>query len=117
MKMKTRRKLIKLISEESRGVLNDYCLCRIADAILDSNILHIEDTLEEQSPRVYRWTTIEDDEYTRSESGVANNMLDAFIKATEYSPSFYKQIIIEKIQDEELTEKEKELKEFWINGN
>lgn len=117
MNIKLRKKLIKIIREETNGVLNDYCLCRIADAILDSNLLYTANGLEEQSPHIYRWTAIEDDGYNHSETGVANNMLDAFIKATEYSPSFHKKIIIEKIQDEELTEEEKELKEFWINGN
>jgi hypothetical protein len=89
---------------------------KIVDAILNSKLFWGPETLKEQDSHIYRWTAVEDDGYTHSEAGVANNMLDAFIKATEYSPSYHKKIVIEKINDDELTEKERELKEFWINA-
>ena len=116
MDIKLRKKLIKIIDQESRGVLNDYCKCRIADAILDSNLFCSSETLEEQMPHIYRWAAVEDDGYTHSEAGVANNMLDAFIKATEYSPSYHKRVVIDKIPDEELTKEERELKEFLAHA-
>lgn len=86
-------------------------ICKTADAIIDSGLFcNSPDAMDEQEPHVYKWTAIEDDGYTHSEYGVANNMLDAFIKATEYSPSYHKKVVIEKIPDNELTE---ELKEFY----
>jgi hypothetical protein len=85
---------------------------KMVDAILNSNLFWGPETLKEQIPHIYRWTAVEDDGYTHSEAGVANNILDAFIKATEYSPSYHKKIIIEKIPDDELTEEERKLKEF-----
>ena len=83
----------------------------LADAIINSRLFcNGPDVMDEQEPHIYRWTAVEDDGYTYSESGVANNMFDAFIKATEYSPSYYKKVVIEKIPGDELSE---ELKEFY----
>ena len=86
-----------------------YDIDKLVDAIINSRLLcNGPDVMDEQESHVYRWTAVEDDGYTHSESGVANNMFDAFIKATEYSPSYHKKIMIEKISDEELTKEEKE---------
>ena len=84
---------------------------RYADAIINSRLFgNSPKAMEEQEPHVYKWTAVEDDGYTHSEYGVANNMFDAFIKATEYSPSYHKKVVIEKIPGDELSE---ELKEFY----
>lgn len=86
-------------------------ICKAADAIIDSGLFcNSPKAMDEQEPHVYKWTAVEDDGYTHSEYGVANNMFDAFIEATEHSPSYHKKVIIEKIPDNELTE---ELKEFY----
>ena len=86
----------------------------MVDAIINSRLFcNGPDVMDEQEPHIYRWTAVEDDGYTHSEAGVANNMFDAFIKATEYSPSYHKKIVIEKIPDDELTKEEKELKEYY----
>ncbi len=102
------------VSENDGHLTIDYG--KLADDILNSKLFSNFETLAEQSPHIYRWTAVEDDGYTHSEAGAANNMLDAFIKATEYSPSYHKKIVIEKISDDELTDEEKELKEFWTNA-
>ena len=47
------------------------------------------------------------------ESGVANNMFEAFIKATEYSPSYHKYIEIKKLDEEEHTDAHKELLKWY----
>ncbi len=114
--MTTRDKLIEIINTTSKGALNDVFQGKLADAILNSKLFWRPETLKEQEQHIYHWTAVEDDGYTHSEAGVANNMLDAFIKATEYSPSYHKKIVIEKMPDNELTEEEKKLKEFWINA-
>jgi hypothetical protein len=117
----TRRNFVK----ETFGFSDDMCFesahelaakGKLADAIINDNLFCNSETLKEQVSHIYRWTAVEDDGYTHSEAGLANNMLDAFIKATEYSPSYHKKIVIEKIPDDELTAEEKELKEFWTNA-
>lgn len=113
-----RENLIKIIKEAgdiANAVgLKDWVIEDITDAIINSKLFcNGPDAMDEQEPHVYKWTAVEDDGYTHSESGVANNMFDAFIKATEYSPSYHKKVVIEKIPDDELTEKEKELKELY----
>ena len=114
--MRTRDKLIEIINETLSKKYNingfDNLSNTLVDAILNSKLFCNSETLEEQVPHIYHWTAVEDDGYTHSEAGVANNMLEAFSKATEYSPSYHKKIIIEKISDDELTAEEKELKEF-----
>ena len=115
--MTVRDRLIELINKTlSKAICNDelteYCSEIVSDAILNSRLFCKPEDLQEQVPHVYRWTAVEDDGYTHSEAGVANNMLDAFIKATEYSPSYHKKIVIEKMSDEELTEDEKQFKEL-----
>ncbi len=69
--------------------------------------------LEEQEASIYSWTATESDGYTHSESGVAVNILDAFIKATEYSPSYHKYIEIRKLTKEEYTKDHKELLDWY----
>lgn len=117
--MTTRDKLIEIITEtlSKQFHINGFynISSALADAILNSKLFCNSEILKEQEPHIYRWIAVEDDGYTHSEPGVANNMLDAFIKATEYSPSYHKKIVIEKISDDELVAKEKELKEFWTN--
>ena len=85
----------------------------IANALWESGLVSNSfRSLEEQELSIYEWTAIENDGYTHGESGVANNMLDAFIKATEYSPSYHKYIEIKKLDEEEYTEDHKELL-YW----
>jgi hypothetical protein len=82
----------------------------IADALWKSGLVsNSSKALEEQELNIYEWTAMENDGYTHMESGVAMNMLDAFIKATEYSPSYHKYIEIEKIDREDYTKDHKEL--------
>lgn len=112
--MKMREKLFKIIYNnlcmENNWVTKES-IYKAADAIINSRLFcNGPDAMDEQEPHVYKWTAVEDDGYTHSEFGVANNMFDAFIKATEYSPSYHKKVVIEKIPDDELTE---DLKEFY----
>ena len=114
-----KKKLIKIIKEAGDVAdavgMKDWVIEDIADAIINSKLFcNGPDAMDEQEPHVYKWTAIENDGYTRMESGVALNMFDAFIKATEYSPDYHKKVVIEKIPDNELTENQKELKEWWI---
>lgn len=116
--MTKREKLFEIIynnlTMENNWVTKES-IYKAADAIINSKFFcNGPDAMDEQEPHVYKWTAIEDDGYTHSEAGVANNMFDAFIKATEYNPSYHKKVVIEKIPDEKLTEMEKEVKEFWI---
>ena len=69
--------------------------------------------LDEQEPNIYSWTAIESDGYAHSESGVAMNMLDAFIKATEHNPSYHKYVEIRKLDKEEYTAHHNELLEWY----
>ena len=68
--------------------------------------------LDEQEPNIYSWTATESDGYTHSESGVAMNMLDAFVSATEASPIFHKYVEIRKLDKEEYTKDQRELLEW-----
>ena len=87
----------------------------IADALWKSGLVsNSSKALEEQEPNIYSWTATESDGYTHSESGVAMNMEDAFIKATEYSPSYHKYIEIRKVPEEEYTQDHKELLEWYM---
>ena len=86
----------------------------IADALWKSGLVSNSfRSLDEQELNIYKWTAMETDGYTRMESGVANNMLEAFIKATEYSPSYHKYIEIEKIDKEDYTKDHKELLDWY----
>ena len=76
-------------------------------------VCNSSESLEEQELNIYKWTAIENDGYTRMESGVANNMLEAFIKATEYSPSYHKYIEIKKLDKEEYADAHKELLDWY----
>lgn len=119
--MKMRENLLKIIlkaeedfSKTGKPVLDIYKY--VTDAIVDSGLFcNSPEAMDEQEPHVYQWTAVEDDGYTHSEAGVANNMFDAFIKATEHSPIYHKKIMIEKIPDDELTKEERKLKE-WYNA-
>ena len=113
--MKRRDKLIEIIHLQSRGAFNKVFEGKLADAILNSKLFCEPEDLKEQEPHVYRCDVVEDDGYRHSEAVVANNMLDAFWSATEYSPSYHKKIVIEKISDEELTAEEKEFKEYMTD--
>ena len=87
---------------------------KIARALWDSGLVSISSkSLDEQEPNIYKWTAIENDGYTRMESGAANNMLEAFIKATEYSPSYHKYIEIKKLDEKEYTDADKELLDWY----
>ena len=86
----------------------------IADALWKSGLVsNSARAIEEQDPSIYSWTATESDGYTHSESGVATNMLEAFIKATEYSPSYHKYVEIRKLNKEEYTDAHKELLDWY----
>ena len=109
----TLRKYVK--EYQNPEVENDKNIARIIyTAIRESGLVcNSWESLEEQELSIYEWTAIENDGYTRMESGVANNMLEAFIKATEYSPCYHKYIEIRKLDKEEYTEDHKELLEWY----
>ena len=90
-------------------VENDKNIARIIyTAIRESRLVNNSPkSLEEQELNIYKWTAIENDGYTRMESGVANNMFEAFVEATEYSPSYHKYIEIERVEKEDYTEADK----------
>lgn len=114
-------KIIKVIEDTLKTVENPWIPnCdkaeKIAKALWDSCLVsNSSKSLDEQEPNIYKWTAIENDGYTHSESGVANNILEAFIKATEYSPSYHKYIEIKKLDKKEYTDAHKELLE-WYKG-
>ena len=86
----------------------------IYNAIRESRLVNNSyESMDEQDLNIYSWTAIENDGYTRMESGVANNMFEAFIKATEYSPTYHKYIEIKKLDEEEYTDAHKELLEWY----
>ena len=88
----------------------------IAKALWDSRlVMNSPEMMDEQEFNIYKWTAVENDGYTRMESGVAANMFDAFIKATEYSPSYHKYIEIKKLNEEDYTDAHKELLD-WYKG-
>lgn len=87
---------------------------KIARALWDSGLVdNSSEALDEQEFNIYKWTAMENDGYTHSEIGVASNMLEAFIKATEYNPSYHKYIEIKKLDEEDYTQKQKELLEWY----
>ena len=96
-------------------VENDKNIARIIyTAIRESRLVdNSPKSLEEQELNIYKWTAMENDGYTRMESGVANNMFEAFVKATEYSPSYHKYIEIERVEKEDYTDAHKELLEWY----
>lgn len=114
-------KVIKVIKDILNMVENTYISNydraeKIARALWDSGLVsNSPKSLDEQEFNIYKWTAIENDGYTHSEIGVANNMMEAFIKATEYSPSYHKYIEIKKLDEEEYTDASKELLE-WYKG-
>lgn len=115
-------KVIKVIENALRTVENKLIPnCdkaeRIARALWDSCLVNNSSkSLDEQDLNVYMWTAIEDDGYTHSEIGVANNMLEAFVKATEHSPSYHKYIEIKKLDEKEYTDASKKLLERYKLG-
>ena len=115
-------KVIKVIQDALNGldksVYFDWCQAReIAEALWDSGLVsNSSKALDEQELNIYRWTAIENDGYTHGEIGVANNMLEAFIKATEYSPSYHKYIEIERVEEEDYTDSHKALLEWHKGG-
>lgn len=119
--MERRDKLFEIVNKTlSKAICNDelteYCSEIVIDAILNSKLFCDVEDLKEQEPHVYRCDIVEDDGYRHSEAVVANNMLDAFWSATEYSPSYHKKIVIEKVLDEDLTVEEREFKEYMTNA-
>ena len=66
--------------------------------------LNVKVALDEWEPNFYSWEVEEDDGYKHSEIGVAENMLQAFISATEHSPSHHKFVKIEKLTEEQVKE-------------
>ena len=89
---------------------------KIARTLWDSGlVMNSPEMIDEQELNIYKWTAIENDGYTHSESGVANNIFEAFIEATEYSPSYHKYIEIKKVSEEEYTKDQEKLLE-WYEG-
>jgi hypothetical protein len=112
-------KIIKLI-ENTLNTLDDSHVSNydkakeIAKALWKSRLLvKSPEMMDEQELNIYKWTAMENDGYTHMESGVANNMFDAFIKATEHSPDYHKYIEIKKVPKEEYTESQKELLNWY----
>lgn len=114
-------KIIKVIEDtlntvENTEISNYDKAQKIARALWKSRlVMNSPKMMDEQEPNIYKWTAIENDGYTHMESGVANNMFDAFIEATEYSPSYHKYIEIEKVKEEDYKDVHKELLE-WHKG-
>ena len=109
-------KVIKdILNEIENTYISNYDRAeKIARALWDSGLVsNSSKSLDEQELNIYRWTAIENDGYTHMESGVANNMLEAFIKATEYSPSYHKYIEIKKLAEEDYTDAHKELLDWY----
>ena len=116
-------KVIKIIEDtlntiENPSISNYDMAEKIARALWDSGLVSISSkSLDEQELNVYKWTAVENDGYTRMESGVANNILEAFIKAVEYSPSYHKYIEIKKLDKEDHIEAHKELLAWYKEVN
>lgn len=112
-------KVIKVIEDTLRISGNPWITNydkaeKIARALWDSGLVsNSSKSLDEQELNIYKWTATENDGYTHSEIGVANNMLEAFIKATEYSPSCHKYIEIKKLDEKEYTDDSKKLLELY----
>ena len=86
----------------------------ISKALWTSGLVTISHKwLEEQELNVYSWTVVESDGYMHKESGIAMNMMEAFIKATEYSPSFHNSVEIAKVPRENLSESQKGLLSWY----
>jgi hypothetical protein len=66
--------------------------------------VNVKVALDEWNPSFYSWEVEEDDGYKHSEIGIAENMLQAFIEATEHSPSCHKFVKIEKLTDDKAKE-------------
>ena len=112
-------KIIKVIEDALNTVENQLIPnCdkaeKIAKALWDSCLVsNSSESLDEQDLNVYMWTAIENDGYTHGEIGVANNMLEAFVKATEYSPSHHKYIEIKRLDEKEYTNASEKLLEWY----
>lgn len=113
------KRIVKII-EDTLSTLADSPISnqdkaqKVAEALYESRLLSKSPRMmDEQELNIYKWTAMENDGYTRMESGVALNMLDAFIKATEYSPSYHKYIEIERVEKEDYTKNHKELLDWY----
>lgn len=113
------KRIIKII-EDTLSTLDDSQISnpdkaqKIARALWESRLLSSSPKMmDEQELNIYKWTAMENDGYTRMESGVAMNMFDAFIEATEHSPSYHKYIEIERVEKEDYTKKQKELLDWY----
>jgi hypothetical protein len=104
---------------QNSEVENDKNIARVIyTAIRESGLVcNSWKSLEEQELNIYSWTAIENDGYTHGESGVAMNMFDAFIEATEHSPSYHKYIEIERVEKEDYTDAHKELLDWYKGGS
>lgn len=76
------------------------CECEeVCNNILKDNILPKDFDIElEAEEKSYTWSVVEEDGYCYSESGTAYNILDAAIKAVEYSPKYVKSLIVMETQ-------------------
>ena len=107
------RKYVK--EHQDSEIENDKNIVRIIyTAVKESGLVcNSAKSLEEQEPNIYKWTAMEDDGCLRMEYGIAMNMFDAFIKATEYSPSYHKYIEIERVEEEDYTKEQRDLLEWY----
>ena len=107
------RKYVK--EHQDSEIENDKNIVRIIyTAVKESGLVcNSAKSLEEQEPNIYKWTAMEDDGCLRMEYGIAMNMFDAFIKATEYSPSYHKYIEIERVEEEDDTKEQRDLLEWY----
>ena len=107
------RKYVK--EHQDSEIENDKNIVRIIyTAVKESGLVcNSAKSLEEQEPNIYKWTAMEDDGCLRMEYGIAMNMFDAFIKATEYSPSYYKYIEIERVEEKDYTKEQRDLLEWY----
>ena len=107
------RKYVK--EHQDSEIENDKNIVRIIyTAVKESGLVcNSAKSLEEQEPNIYKWTAMEDDGCLRMEYGIAMNMFDAFIKATEYSPSYHKYIEIERVEEKDYTKEQRDLLEWY----
>lgn len=76
--------------------IHEFCYKHFKDLPKDWEIQTISE------PGMYSWFVEEDDGYNYGEAGYAENLEEAFRKATEYSPQFIKTITINKKDDSEM---------------
>ena len=107
------RKYVK--EHQDSEIENDKNIVRIIyTAVKESGLVcNSAKSLEEQEPNINKCTSMEDNGCLRMEYDIAMNMFDAFIKATEYSPSYHKYIEIERVEEKDYTKEQRDLLEWY----